>query len=71
MLLSQRTELPYSGEVGCKTVVSTLAKGQVRFSGKGWGHAVGMSQDGAIALGNKGYSYVEILEHYYSGVTVK
>ena len=66
-----KTELPYSGEVGCKTVVSTLAKGQVRFSGKGWGHAVGMSQDGAIALGNKGYSYVEILEHYYSGVTVK
>ena len=66
-----KTELPYSGEVGCKTVVSTLAKGQVRFSGKGWGHAVGMSQDGAIALGNKGYSYVEILEHYYSGATVK
>lgn len=66
-----KTTLPYTGEVGTKTVVSTLAKGTVRFSGKGWGHAVGMSQDGAIALAKLGYSYVEILEHYYQGATVK
>ncbi len=66
-----KTELPYSGQVGSKTVVSTLSEGTVRFSGKGWGHAVGMSQEGAIALGNKGYSYITILEHYYSGVTVE
>lgn len=66
-----KTTLPYTGQVGTKTVVSTLAKGTVRFSGKGWGHAVGMSQDGAIALAEKGYSYVKILEHYYPGATVK
>lgn len=66
-----KTELPYSGEVGKKTIASTLAKGAVRFSGKGWGHAVGMSQDGAIALAKKGYSYITILEHYYPGAKVR
>ncbi len=66
-----KTDMPYTGQVGKKTVSSILAAGEIRISGRGWGHAVGMSQEGAKALADLGYSYVEILEHYYSGATVK
>lgn len=35
----------------------------------GYGHGVGLSQLGAQDLAQKGYSYREILGHYYTGVT--
>jgi len=38
---------------------------------KGYGHGVGMSQYGAEGMANNGYSYNEILEHYYQGTTIK
>lgn len=34
---------------------------------KGYGHRVGMSQYGADAMASQGYTYDEILTHYYSG----
>lgn len=37
--------------------------------GGGWGHDVGMSQYGALAMAESGSRYREILEHYYSGLT--
>lgn len=37
----------------------------------GWGHGVGMSQEGAKAMAKNGSSYVEILENFYTGTTVK
>ena len=36
----------------------------------GYGHGVGMSQYGAHFMAQQGYTYVEILEHYYTGVEV-
>ena len=41
------------------------------FNGKGWGHAVGMSQEGAIGFAKNGYTYSEILEHYFVGTKVE
>ena len=38
---------------------------------RGFGHGVGMSQYGAEGMANNGYSYKEILEHYYKGTTIK
>ncbi|HBN09706.1 MAG TPA: sporulation protein [Cyanobacteria bacterium UBA8530] len=35
------------------------------FSGRGFGHGLGLSQWGAKALGEKGYLYPQILRHYY------
>jgi SpoIID/LytB domain protein len=35
--------------------------------GAGWGHGVGLCQIGAAVMGEKGYSYREILSHYYPG----
>lgn len=36
-------------------------------TGRGWGHAVGMSQWGAYGFAQRGASYREILAHYYPG----
>jgi stage II sporulation protein D len=40
-------------------------------TGGGYGHGVGMSQNGAKALAESGKSYKEILQHYYPGVEIK
>jgi stage II sporulation protein D len=40
------------------------------FAGKGWGHAVGMSQEGARAMAKAGIKYNEIIEHYFPGTKV-
>lgn len=39
-------------------------------SGSGWGHNVGMSQYGAKAMAEQGLDYKDILEFYFTGVTV-
>ena len=40
-------------------------------SGAGWGHGVGLCQIGAAVMGEKGYSYEEILLHYYKGADIR
>lgn len=40
------------------------------FTGKGWGHGVGLCQVGASGMARAGASFAEILEHYYTGVSV-
>ncbi|CAN5834303.1 hypothetical protein BH24ACT2_BH24ACT2_09650 [soil metagenome] len=39
----------------------------VVIEGKGWGHGVGMAQDGALALGQQGLSTTDILQHFFPG----
>ena len=41
------------------------------FRGRGWGHGVGLSQWGALALAGEGWTAERILEHYYPGTHVK
>ncbi len=41
------------------------------FEGQGWGHGVGMSQSGAKGMAEQGYTYDQILTHYYSGTTLR
>lgn len=52
----------YSGSISADTFV---------FTGKGLGHGVGMSQYGANGMAKQGYTYKEILKHYYTGITVE
>ena len=40
------------------------------FSGRGWGHGVGLCQVGAYGMAVRGHDYRAILGHYYSGVRV-
>ena len=42
-----------------------------RLHGKGWGHGVGLCQIGAAVMGQQGYSYEQILLHYYQGAEIK
>jgi stage II sporulation protein D len=38
------------------------------FTGRGWGHGVGMCQVGAYGLARQGLSYEQILKAYYTGI---
>ena len=40
------------------------------FTGRGWGHGVGMCQYGAYGLGKMGVKYDDIIRHYYTGADV-
>ncbi len=47
-----------------------IVYGDVTINGKGFGHGVGMSQSGARGMAKAGFTYREILQHYYTGITV-
>lgn len=42
----------------------------ITITGTGWGHGVGMSQYGAKAMAEQGYTYEDILTFYYTGITL-
>ncbi len=48
----------------------TITASRYLVRGSGWGHNVGMSQYGAKAMAELGYSYVDILSFYYDGVEI-
>lgn len=39
--------------------------------GAGWGHGVGLCQTGAAVMGDQGWSYRQILAHYYPGSEIR
>jgi stage II sporulation protein D len=41
------------------------------FTGKGWGHGVGMCQVGAYGMALRGVKFDEILKHYYTGIELR
>lgn len=56
--------------IGYDTLRSTLFSiviedGIVNIEGRGWGHGVGMCQWGAKSMGERGYTYKEILQYYF------
>lgn len=46
---------------------ASMSGDTITFSGRGYGHGVGMCQWGAKGMAEAGRSYKEILEHYYPG----
>jgi stage II sporulation protein D len=40
-------------------------------TGAGWGHGAGLCQIGAAVMGDQGYSYQEILSHYFKNTILK
>ncbi|TJX16127.1 SpoIID/LytB domain-containing protein [Tissierella creatinini] len=54
------------------TIGSVYSPSPTRFvvSGRGYGHGVGMSQYGAMEMAKQGFSYKDIITHYYSGVEI-
>ena len=53
------------------TTVIRSSGSTINISGRAIGHGVGLSQRGANGYGQLGYDYIEILQHYYTGVTVE
>lgn len=50
---------------------TTLNTGKFVFTVYGYGHGVGMSQEGALAMAKNGKKYDEILKAYYPGITIE
>ncbi|MEJ2582589.1 MAG: SpoIID/LytB domain-containing protein, partial [Acidobacteriota bacterium] len=42
----------------------------VRFLGRGWGHGVGLCQNGSYGLARAGMTFDRILGHYYTGIEI-
>ncbi len=49
----------------------TSERDSVIFRGRGYGHGVGLSQEGAIRMADLGYSSDEIIRFYYTGVSLR
>ncbi len=64
-----RATMTLLGANGAKKTISAVPNKYI-FTGKGWGHAVGMSQEGAKGMAKAGYTYDKILAHYFTGATV-
>lgn len=58
------------GSGGAKKTYST-APSTYKFSGRGNGHAVGMSQEGAKGMARAGYSSEQIIAHYFNGAKME
>ena len=43
----------------------------VILTGRGYGHGVGLCQEGAMVMASKGYDYRKIIGFYYKGVVLK
>ncbi len=48
--------------------IRPLNTDSIIFTGKGYGHGLGMCQEGAMCMGKKGYSYEQILNFYYQNI---
>jgi len=75
-ILSSSGSVKVMGSDSTSVISSSAATGNIPagtfvLTGKGWGHGVGMSQEGAKGLARNGYTYDQILKHYFTGITVE
>ena len=52
-------------------VVDRNEQGDFILTGAGWGHGVGLCQIGAAVMADRGYTYEQILAHYFPGSELK
>ena len=48
--------------------ISEINKDSVLFKGRGYGHGLGMCQEGAMRMSKSGYTYTQILNFYYKNI---
>ena len=67
-----RQILGYDTLRSTRVILTRTSGGSYKFDGKGWGHGMGMSQDGAVAMAGWPYRKTcsQILTHYYVGAKV-
>ncbi len=44
---------------------------EVVLEGRGYGHGVGLSQEGVVRMIEQGYTVEDVIKHYYTGVSIK
>lgn len=59
-----------TGIRSCKITKLSLQKNAVHFEGRGFGHGIGMCQDGAHGMAKDGKNYQKILKNYYPGAKI-
>lgn len=65
------TGVEVRSKLGLRSTDFTIELGDmVNITTKGYGHGVGMSQYGANVAANEGYTYSQILSHYYVGAVL-
>lgn len=59
--------------LGLKSANFTIERleNTITFNVVGYGHGVGMSQTGANSMAKNGSKYIEIIQHYYTGVEIQ
>ncbi len=59
-----------TGIRSCKLTKISVGTTKVHLEGHGYGHGIGMCQDGAHGMAKQKYTYKQILKHYYPGSTL-
>lgn len=59
-----------TGTTATAATTTTAASGALVLTGHGWGHGLGLSQWGADGYAKHGWTYQQILAHYYVGTTL-
>ncbi|MFC0272229.1 SpoIID/LytB domain-containing protein [Metabacillus herbersteinensis] len=72
--LANITQPLVSDQVSIQTLEGVITKdtdpASITLEGKGWGHRIGMSQYGAKGYAENGWTYDQILKHYFFGTTI-
>jgi len=63
-------EISILGDNNVIRTISSIPTSYI-FTGRGYGHAVGMSQQGAKGMADAGFLYDEILQHYFLGTSIE
>lgn len=61
----------YSSAFDAEKIINDNGEIIFRLVGRGWGHGVGLCQIGAAIMAERGYSYIDILKHYYKGIKLE
>jgi len=72
-MINNNTRVLAANNSGGTQLLIVMANSNSDFviTGAGHGHGIGMSQYGAMGMAEAGYTYEEILLHYYTGVRVE
>lgn len=66
----KQSDISEESFVQSSTRIISNNTGEYMIYGSGWGHNVGLSAYGAYAMAKLGYSYTQILQYYYQGVSI-
>ena len=61
---------PSSSNIKVPMPTPSSVSGTFTITSYGWGDGVGMSQNGAVGMAKEGYTYKQILQHYFTGIKI-